>query len=243
MATKFKEILPYIEVLAGFLGFILILFFIFDNWVLPSMVKDREIVDVPNTVSMKIEDAKQLLIESNLTYKVVSEQYNDKFPKNIVINQLPSPGTKVKESRQILLTISKGIETVSVPYLILKDETAAKNLILNSDLSIGNVTYVTNDSIPKGKVISQNPLVGTKLGYNARVDLTISSGFDEILAPNLYGLTLTEAQKQLEAIGLKLGEVTYQKNETYVPGTIISQIPLSGESVQVGTFVNIVITK
>jgi serine/threonine-protein kinase len=243
MNDNLKKYLPYIEVLAGFLGFLLILFLIFDNWLLPSMVKDKKIVEVPKLMGMKLDDATKLLVSLGLEYNVVSQQYNENFPKDYVINQNPSQGIKVKESRKILLTVSKGIESVNVPYLIGKDESRAKTEIMNLELSIGNIIYEVNDSIPRGIIIRQNPRSGSKVGYNSNIDLVISSGIDEIIVPNLTGLTFTEAQIQLEQIGLRLGEVTYQKNETYIPNTIVNQSPQNGESVSKGTLINITITK
>jgi serine/threonine-protein kinase len=244
MDDKLKQALPYIEVLAGFLGTILILFIVFDNWILPSMVKDRKVVEVPKLISMKFDDATELLRSVGLDYTVVSQQYNENYPKNYVIKQNPSPGTKVKESRQILLTISKGIESVSVPYLINKQETNAKNELINAELNIGNIVYEMNDSIPKGVVIRQNPSAGAKVGYNANVDLVISSGGeDAILVPDLHGKSFNEAQIILGEVGLRLGEVSYQKNETFIPNTIIKQIPAKGDTVHAGTLINIYISK
>lgn len=243
MNDNIKKLLPYIEVLAGFFGFLLILFLIFDNWILPSMVKDKKVVEVPKITGMKFDDATKLLQSVGLEFTVVSEQFNENYPKDYVIKQNPSSGIKVKESRQILLTLSKGTESVIVPYLIGKDESRARTEITNLELNIGNITYEANDSISKGIVLRQFPKSGSKAGYNTNVDLVISSGMDEILVPNLYGLTFTEAQIQLEEIGLRMGEVTYQKNETYIPNTIISQSPQSGETVHGGALINIIITK
>ncbi|HRT68349.1 MAG TPA: PASTA domain-containing protein, partial [Bacteroidota bacterium] len=107
---EFKKLLPYLEVLAAFLGAVLIIFLIFDNWILPSIVKDRKIVKVPNVVGMPSNTAINLLNENGLDYTIVSQQYNETYPKDYVIKQIPAPGTKVKESRQVLLTLSKGKE-------------------------------------------------------------------------------------------------------------------------------------
>lgn len=244
MEEKLKKTLPYIEVFAGFMGTILILFIIFDNWILPSMVKDRKVVEVPKIVGLKFDDAVEKLRSFGLEFSVVSQQFNENYPKDFIIKQNPSPGTKVKESRQILLTLSKGIEAVSVPYLINKQETTARNEILNAELNIGNILYELNDSIPKGIVMKQHPSAGSKVAYNTGIDLIISSGgIDALLVPDLSGKSFNEAQILLQEVGLRLGEVTYQKNETYIPNTIIRQVPAKGDTAHRGALINIYISK
>lgn len=244
MDVKIKKYLPYIQVLASFIAAIIILFIIFDNWILPSIVRDRKIINVPNIVGMKYDDAVQTLVSMNLDYKIVAKQNNDKYPKDYVIKQTPPAGTQVKESRQILLTISIGQVSITVPYVINKQETYAKNDIQNSELVIGNVNYVNNDSIPKGVVISQNPPPGRNVPYNTSVDLTISLGPENILLmPDLVGKTYSEAQSNLNVLGLTIGEVSYLKNETFLPNTVIKQIPHSGDTVKKNTPVNLILSK
>lgn len=244
MSPNIKKLLPYIQILAGFIGSLLLIFVVFDNWILPSMVKDRKVVEVPKIIGMKFNDATELLSSKGLEFTIVGQQFNENYPKDYVIKQNPLPGTKVKESRQILLTISKGIESVSVPYLLNKPEYAAKNEIQNSELSIGNILYETNDSIPKGTVIRQNPAPGTKIAYDATVDLVISSGgADKIIVPDLIGKSYNEIQDILQEIGLQLGEVSYQKNETFLPNTVIRQNPHKGDTAVGGANVNVVISK
>jgi serine/threonine-protein kinase len=244
MDQNLKKILPYVEVLAGFIGALLILFFIFDSWLLPSMVKDRKVVEVPKITGMKFDDAVEKLRSIGLEFSVVSKQFNENYPKDYVIKQNPSPGIKVKESRQVLLTISNGIESVVVPYLVNKQESMAKNEILNAELAIGDIIYEANDSIPKGIVLRQNPRAGSKAGYNANIDLVISSGGeDSILVPDLTGKTFNEAQILLQEVGLRLGEVIYQRNETFVPNTVYKQAPVKGDTVRGGALINIFISK
>lgn len=244
MEIKIKKYLPYIQIFTSFIAAIIILFIIFDNWILPSIVRDRKIINVPNIVGMKYNDAVQKLISLNLDYKIVAKQYNEKFPKDYVIKQIPSAGTQVKESRQILLTISNGQENIAVPYVINKQETYAKNDIQNAELTIGNVLYVNNDSIPKGVVISQNPSPGKTVPYNTSVDLTISLGPENILLmPDLIGKTYSEAVSNLSVLGLTVGEVTYMKNETFLPNTVLKQLPHSGDTVKKSSPVTLILSK
>lgn len=242
--SNFKNYLPYIEVLAGFLGSILLLFVIFDNWLLPALIRDKEIVEVPNLVGTKLQDAISILRNKNLDYTIVGKQNSDKYPADYIIKQIPNPGTKVKESRQILLTISKGAEVTYVPYLIGKEISYAKNRLAQSDLQLGNIYFEPNDSVPNNIVIRQNPHSGAEVAVGSFVDLTVSTGGSRIiLAPDLIGKTYGEAQAILEELDLNLGEVYFVKNETFLPNTVFKQYPNARDTVAKGASINLYIAK
>lgn len=242
--SELKKYLPYIQVLSGFLGSILILFLLFDNLIFPALIKSKEIVEVPYLVGKKLEDAILVLQSKNLEYVVVGKQSSDKYPADFVIKQIPPAGTKVKESRQILLTISKGTETTIVPYVVGKELGFAKNLLQRSDLQTGNIYFEQNDSIPNNVIISQNPSSGREVAVGSIVDLVVSSGGSRIvIVPDLMGKTYTEAEMILEELGLKIGEVNYIKNETYLPNTVFKQFPNPKDTLLKGQAVHLFIAR
>ena len=242
--SDLKKFLPYLEVLAGFLGAILLLFVIFDNWIFPALIRNKEIVEVPYLVGKKLDDAILVLQSKKLEYVVVGKQNSDKYPADYIIKQIPPAGTKVKESRQILLTISKGTETTFVPYLIGKELGFARNLLQRSDLLVGNIYFEQNDSVPNNVVISQNPSSGKEVAVGSSVDLVVSSGGNNIvIVPDLMGKTYTEAEAILEELGLRLGEVNYIKNETYLPNTVFKQYPNPKDTLHKGKSVHLFIAK
>lgn len=242
--SNFKKYLPYLEILAGFLGSILILFLIFDNWLFPALIRNKEVVEVPYIVGKKLEDAITLLQNKNLEYVVVAKQSSDKYPADYIIKQVPNAGTKVKESRQILLTISKGTETTTVPYLIGKELGYAKNKLQQADLQTGNIYFEQNDSIPNNVIIRQNPSSGRDVAVGSMVDLVVSSGGSNVvLIPDLLGKTYNEAEAILIDLDLRIGEVHYLKNETFLPNTIFKQTPNPKDTSKKGRSVNLFIAK
>jgi eukaryotic-like serine/threonine-protein kinase len=79
--------------------------------------------------------------------------------------------------------------------------------------------YVIIDSIfdfkkPKGTVISQEPIVGSKVKEYRTIYLTVVAKTPEqISVPNLIDLSLRQAVSILETYGLKLGRVEYTHSE------------------------------
>lgn len=63
-----------------------------------------------------------------------------------------------------------------VPSLIGNTKDTATNTIVNNGFLLGNISNEYSDSIPKGLVISQSPVVNASLEKNEKIDLVISQG-------------------------------------------------------------------
>ncbi|MCL5991567.1 MAG: PASTA domain-containing protein, partial [Bacteroidetes bacterium] len=115
-----KKFLPYIYIFLAFTAGLFLIFWVVDSVIMPLLVHNTEIVQVPNVIGKSYDDAQTLLSEKNLKFIKSGEQYSDNVIPNTVINQIPKSGTEVKVGRSIYLIISKGRETLEVPYLIGK---------------------------------------------------------------------------------------------------------------------------
>lgn len=70
-----------------------------------------------------------------------------------------------------------------------------------------------NPDYPKFSVIEQEPPAGTKVKEKRKIYITLNpSGYRKILVPNLLERTLRQAQPTLEALGFKVGNITYIDN-------------------------------
>ncbi len=85
------------------------------------------------------------------------------------------------------------------------------------DLADDNhLEYIISDSIydatkPKGMVLAQDPLPGTKVKKYRKVYITvIANNPEHVKMPNLLDLTLRQAIAMLETYGLKVGKLTYK---------------------------------
>ena len=61
---------------------------------------------VPDICGMQLEDAKELLRDSNLDLEIVDYKYKKGAAENEVVEQRPVAGAKVKEGRKIMLVMS-----------------------------------------------------------------------------------------------------------------------------------------
>jgi hypothetical protein len=66
--------------------------------------------------------------------------------------------------------------------------------------------------------------------------------FSLIIVPDVFGMTQVEAESAIVAAGLLVGSVSTQNSNIIPPGNVISQTPVSGSEVILGTEVDLVIS-
>lgn len=117
-----------------------------------------------------------------------------------------------------------------------------------SQLSQQNLYYSViaqnDENVEAGYVISQNPAAGEAVPSDRTITLYVSLGpaSTNVTVPSLYGMTQEEAQQALEAVGLKLGEVSTSNSSTVEKDLVIRQSVEAETSVAKGTSVDVTIS-
>jgi serine/threonine-protein kinase len=93
----------------------------------------------------------------------------------------------------------------------------------------------------EGVVVSQRPEAGRRVKLGRTVSLLTSSGKRRIAVPNILGRPLEQAAAALESRGLLLGRTSYDYVPELDPGIVLTQSPLPGEEVDVGSFIDITV--
>ncbi len=128
----------------------------------------------------------------------------------------------------------------AVPDVRGLNSAQAQQKLKNEDLL---VTFVQapSDTVPEDHVIAQDPTPSSLVKAKTTVRLTISTGPRQIEVPNVVGLSLGEAKKEIQEAGLVLGTVT----EAYMPGvtdgTVVSQQPTAESGAIRGDEVDLVV--
>ncbi len=112
--------------------------------------------------------------------------------------------------------------------------------LLEADLLAERVDEKSSD-VAEGNVIRTDPAAGESVtpGYEVRV--YVSEGQQMATVPLLEGLGQDAATAALQTAGLTLGTVTQRNDPSLAAGTVISSDPQEGDSLAVGTAVNLVV--
>ena len=200
-------------------------------------------VEVPDVTNMDQAQAAAKLAKLGLDVATKPEVNTD-VAAGTVLRQNPEAGKKVDAGTTVTLTIAAASNTVKVPYLIgmMKDNATAS---LQSMNLTPVVQEVTSDQ-PGGTVVDQDPKSGVDLKPGDKVTVYVSnapvSTTVKVPAVASLGLTETQAKARLALFGLK-AKIIDLETPDYKPGLCIYQNPAAGETVKIGSVVEITIAR
>ncbi len=137
------------------------------------------VVQAPSLKGKSILDAKFALERLGLYLgKIDSIASND--PPNVITGQQFAAGTQLKKGDSVGVTICIGqfAGTISVPNLIGKSLEDAENILTDSSLTIGKISYQESVSLLPNTVLDQYPSKGNKLNKGDAVDLFVTKPVD-----------------------------------------------------------------
>lgn len=211
-----------------------------DKLLLPAIVSMTSTVHVPSVVGQDRDRAESLLRDAGLVVIEPREQFSATVPEGTVMSQLPYGGATVKEGRRIYLTVSKGIETVSMPSLYGSTVRDARVTLMRLGIQVGEMSYDTSSAIPAGRVIDQGVPAGASVASGTSVELIISRGTSMVRVPQLISLMQAEAEQLLRDVGLMPGSITTVPSSAFQAGTVVHQDPPADSLVSIGTAVSFV---
>ena len=157
------------------------------------------------------------------------------------MNQSVDKGEDVEVGTTIQVTVSSGPDDFEMPRVVGNPSATARDMLTSRGLVVDpDSSYEYSDS-PEGNVIRQSPEAGALVKKGDTVKLTISKGTQQVQVPNLLKQTQEKAAELLAASQLA-GDATTEYDDTIPEGSVISQSPEAGSSVNVNSTVNYVVS-
>jgi serine/threonine-protein kinase len=193
-------------------------------------------VSVPSVQGKPLTQAIQLLQAANLGYTIKS--VNSTQPQGTVLSQDPAGGTKILETRKVLLTVSGTQTSVSTPSVVGQSPANAGSLLQAAGLKVGSQTTACSGQ-PNGIVSAQNPAANVSVPPNTAVNLVVSTG-SCVSVPGVVGQSQGSATSAITNVGL-VANATFDTGcpNGAQPGNVDSQSPGANAQVNSGTTVNI----
>jgi eukaryotic-like serine/threonine-protein kinase len=162
-----------------------------------------------------------------------------------VLSTNPPFGQSAKQGTEVVLTVSKAPDQVSVPDVTNQAQDAA-TAILKGDPYGFDVTVTTepNADVAAGNVLRTDPVANTPVNKGSKITLVVSAGPAKVRVPPVEGLSEAAARNQLTTKGL-VPNVQYVTVATGSPddGHVISQSIPSTEMVLPGTTIRLQVGK
>lgn len=205
--------------------------------------EDGTMTTMPSVIGDTKEKAEEKLKEASLGRRFAYD-YSDKYPEGYVIAQEYEAGSKISKNTQVLLTLSSGSSTVTIPESILgMSETAARRALKNLGLEVEVRTGYDDNSEP-GEVYDCEPAIGGLAPIGSTVTIYISQGPEvtTTVVPDLYNRPEADGLALLQQSGLKAGLRTEQPDEVVAAGNIVGQSVIAGTTVEAGTEVAYIVS-
>jgi beta-lactam-binding protein with PASTA domain/tRNA A-37 threonylcarbamoyl transferase component Bud32 len=185
--------------------------------------------------------ARSLLANQHLRLLIVGEQW-DPEPKGEVVDQSPSPDTKLPAKGTVSVTLSEGPQPVPVPSLATLTVAQAERVLRSAGLVLGPVTRHTSMTVPKGVLISWS-FAGRSVVPGTAIGMVVSAGKPTATVPSYEAraTSYTEMRTLLAGAGFKVGETTTY-SDTVPSGDVVAVSPLPGTSLVVGTTVTVTVS-
>lgn len=204
------------------------------------------IVEVPDIEGESLSEARSLASEVGLSLSENEERvFNDEIPVDHVVSQQPVGGQRVKQSRSLNVTVSKGPKLIELPDFSGNTLREVLVELENLSLKVGNIQYIFRLSVEPGIVINQIPAPGAEIASSSEVTLFVSRGERSISVrmPDLTGLNQDEAVEKLRDVGLNVGDIRVEKSDRFLDGQVISQGIEAGDYLPKGISVDFVVSQ
>jgi serine/threonine-protein kinase len=199
-------------------------------------------VVVPSIIGGSFDESVNVISPLGLTAVVVENRFDEEIPKSKIIESIPAGGGKVDAGGTVKLIVSKGPERYTVPMTTGLTPEAAQTALKKYTLIMGTVNEIFNSEIPKGFVISSSPASGASVKRDAKIDLLVSKGIEQIALASYLGKSGEQALNELTEAGFSV-EAGYAFNENVPELAVISQNPAGGATANKGSKVTILISK
>ena len=198
------------------------------------------LVEIPDLTGS--EQAQALEDLQSLGFKVgIENSAHPNVPSGAVIRTQPTANTVTNPDTLVTIIVSVGPEAFPIPYIVDLETERAIYVIEESGFNVGQQLEVNDDNIPRGFIISQNPVAGTKMSPGSNVDLVISAGPSLIEISDLSRKSPEDAIQILETLGFEY-ELVEEYSENVDVGLVSHTVPGVGELVTPDQIIQVIVS-
>jgi beta-lactam-binding protein with PASTA domain len=217
----------------------IVIFVFFVHLILNLSTRHGQAFDVPDLGGLTMDEARTAAREANLTLEVNDSLYLPGRTGGVILEQHPSPGSKVKSGRRIFLTInSYNPKMAPIPYVTGFSLRQAKNNIEVAGFEIEQLIY--RDDIAANNVLEElfngrvvQPRSNLQAPTGSGITLIVGRGdASAVKVPKVVGFPLKDAKSRLWEQGLNVGRIARDEGITELN---LHEARVSRQSPGVGT--------
>ena len=172
---------------------------------------EPEKVPMKDLVGMEYRQARVLLTDMGLDLKITTETVSsDKYGADAVIETVPVADEPLVAGQTVILRVSTGPETVTVPTFTGQDIANAVQNAQDLGLTVGEITYDTFSFAPQGQVIDQSIKPANEVPGGTKISFTVSGqkNSDDATAARVVEFTMPSDMEGMIKVEFEQDSVT-----------------------------------
>ena len=172
---------------------------------------EPEKVPMKDLVGMEYRQARVLLTDMGLDLKITTETVSsDKYGADAVIETVPAADEPLVAGQTVILRVSTGPETVTVPTFTGQDIANAVQNAQDLGLTVGEITYDTFGFAPQGQVIEQSIDPTSEVPGGTKISFTVSGqkNSDDATAARVVEFTMPNDMEGMIKVEFEQDSVT-----------------------------------
>lgn len=172
---------------------------------------EPEKVPMKDLVGMEYRQARVLLTDMGLDLKITTETLSsDKYGADAVIETVPAADEPLVAGQTVILRVSTGPETVTVPTFTGQDIANAVQNAQDLGLTVGEITYDTFSFAPQGQVIEQSIKPTSEVPGGTKISFTVSGqkNSDDATAARVVEFTMPSDMEGMIKVEFEQDSVT-----------------------------------
>ncbi len=206
--------------------------------VFPSENSGTILTRVPELVGQSSAEARRRIERAGLVFNETAALIHP-AAAGTVLAQEPLAGQVASPGSPVEVTVSLGPKRKSVPNVVGLGHEQAQSVLARAGYRSELVWVDADEAV--GAVVDTRPAAGAPLEQEAPVRITVSAGMPRVAVPDLVSLSLSQAQRDLERLGLRLGVVGRDSASLAAPGTVLGQSPAAGVVVERATRIKVTV--
>lgn len=172
---------------------------------------EPEKVPMKDLVGMEYRQARVLLTDMGLDLKITTETVSsDKYGADAVIETVPDADEPLVAGQTVILRVSTGPETVTVPTFSGQDIANAVQNAQDLGLTVGEITYDAFSFAPQGQVIEQGIKPTSEVPGGTKISFTVSGqkNSDDATAARVVEFTMPSDMEGMIKVEFEQDSVT-----------------------------------
>jgi len=172
---------------------------------------EPEKVPMKDLVGMEYRQARVLLTDMGLDLKITTETVSsDKYGADAVIETVPAADEPLVAGQTVILRVSTGPETVTVPTFTGQDIANAVQNAQDLGLTVGEITYDAFSFAPQGQVIEQGIKPTSEVPGGTKISFTVSGqkNSDDATAARVVEFTMPSDMEGMIKVEFEQDSVT-----------------------------------